>query len=65
MSIGDLESKVTLSLTPREAWVLNHVITVALEQLDVFGSETTERRFFAAQLLKVRSQIPERSSDVG
>lgn len=47
-----------LTLTDREAWCLNYVIAVALEQPDIFGPATVERSVFAAQLMRIQRQLP-------
>lgn len=47
-----------ITLTNREAWCLDHLITVALEQPNVFGPATVERQIFAMQLLRIQKQLP-------
>lgn len=47
-----------LRITAREAWCLDLVIQRALEDPDVFGSESVERNVFFAQLIRIQKQLP-------
>jgi hypothetical protein len=61
--IGDLSKSsiaVNVRITAREAWCLDHIISVALENPDQFGSETVERQIFFLQLRRIQKQLPVR-----
>jgi hypothetical protein len=61
--IGNLSKSsmaVNVRITAREAWCLDHIISVALENPDQFGSETVERQIFFLQLRRIQKQLPVR-----
>lgn len=64
--IGNLSKSsmaVNVRITAREAWCLDHIISVALENPEQFGSETVERQIFFLQLRRIQKQLPIRGDD--
>lgn len=59
--IGNLSKSsmaVNVKITAREAWCLDHIISIALENPEQFGSETVERQIFFLQLRRIQKQLP-------